>query len=146
MTWELIFGIVGIAGLIVSVCAIIDVRAQVMRLIRLERNRAYSRVANDTAWLFLTSNDSSHSKEVLKGLEEFFLLAEEAKPGWVTEATYDAVTNQSLEIANDYVDRGIAKWGEDWDAEKVKEELRAWRAAKNQVRVSKMYRKPPTIF
>src|SRR5260370_26396974 len=80
MRTELLLGWIGLlAALIavgVSIYAILDVRREVKKLIRIERNRAYARILNDMAWLFITPTERPPSYEIAQGLAELSMFSE----------------------------------------------------------------------
>ncbi len=140
MTTELLLGWIGLlAALIavgVSIYAILDVRREVKKLIRIERNRAYARILNDMAWLFITPTERAHSKEIAKGLEEFSMFAKILNPERTPDISTNTVNNEALAMADRLVTNGYARWNDGWDIEKVKVELQSWQTAKNEVRLA----------
>src|SRR5260370_38591404 len=140
MTTELLLGWIGLlAALIavgVSIYAILDVIREVKKLIRIERNRAYARILNDMAWLFITPTERAHSKEIAKGLEEFSMFAKILNPERTPDISTNTVNNEALAMADRLVTNGYARWNDGWDIEKVKVELQSWQTAKNEVRLA----------
>ena len=134
--YALIVSIVGVVisilGVGISVCAVLDVRDQVKRLIKLERKRVFIRVRSDMVWQFVNATPQSHTSEIAKGLEEFSVLSKELDRSQTSEHTTDAVNKESLRYADNLVKGNYATWKPDWNMKKVQEELDKWQAANNK--------------
>ena len=103
MSVELLLGLVALG---ISIYAILDVRKEVKKLIAIERNRAYSRILNDMAWLFINATERAHSKEIAKGLEEFSMLAKVLNPERTPDISTHTVNNEALAMADRLVKNG----------------------------------------
>jgi sensor domain CHASE-containing protein len=140
MSTELIltsFGLlVAIAAIVVSVWAILDVRAQVKELIRLERKRVFTKVRNDMVWLFINPTERAHTPEIAKGLEEFAVLSQALDPKQTADLTNHAMNNEALTFAEKLVKNGYATWKDGWNMEELKKTLHNWQTAINDVRMT----------
>src|SRR5271156_1609454 len=103
MDANMVVGLVGILlsliAVVVSLYALLDARAQVLRLLNVELHRAYVRVLTDTAWLFLDPTEKAHTKDMAKGLEEFCTLAQELNPKRTPNVSKTTVEYSALELA-----------------------------------------------
>jgi hypothetical protein len=124
--------VVGLAGVAISVLAVLDVRERVKRLIELERKRVYTRVRNDLVWQFVNATARSHTPEIAKGLEEFTAVSRNLYPEQTPEQITQAVHQDCLKFANKLVENGFAVWKPEWDMDKVKKELDTWQQAINK--------------
>src|SRR5258708_15850268 len=88
--------LVALVGVAIGVWALLDVRAQVKRLISLERKLIYTRVRNDLVWQFVEPIGSIHSPEIAKGLEEFAVISQALNPEHTADLTKHAVENEAL--------------------------------------------------
>jgi len=150
---EFIFGWIGVlsffVGTGVSIYAICDVRKEIKKLIRLERNRVYASVLNDIAWVFLAPTERAQSKEISRSLEEFHLLAKALEPKTTPEIAIRFVNHEAVVRADKLVKGGYAIWSPGWDMEKVKAELHRWQTVKNEVALTSIFgkeRKDKSLF
>jgi hypothetical protein len=126
---------VSIIGLIVSLCAVFDVRAQVKRLIQLERKRVFTRTRNDMVWQFVEPTELSHTPEIAKGLEEFSVLSMTLDEQQTPDLTNHALNNEALMFAEKLVENGFAVWQPEWDRDKLAAALRQWQSTINSNRL-----------
>jgi hypothetical protein len=130
-------GIVGIViTTIIAVYAICDVRERVKGLIKVERDRVFTRARNDMVWLFVDPTNLAQSPEIAKGLEEFYVLSASLDPGQTDEHTNDVVNNEALVYAEKLVDGGYATWKPGWDREKLSQTIHDWKQPLNAIRRS----------
>jgi hypothetical protein len=123
---------VGLVGIAISVLAVLDVREQVKRLIKLERKRVYTHIRNDLVWQFVNATALTQTPEIAKGLEEFTAVSWELCPDQTPEQIIQDVHQDCLKFANKLVKNGFADWKPDWDMDKVQQELDNWQQAVNK--------------
>ena len=129
---------VALVGVAIGVWALFDVRAQVKRLISLERKLIYTRVRNDLVWQFVEPIGSIHSPEIAKGLEEFAVISQALNPEHTAERTKHAVENETLIFAKKLVDGGYAKFRPEWDEAKIKQAIQNWQKSINANRMTEI--------
>ena len=131
----------------VAIYAIRDTRKQALKTIFSERNRSYSRVRNDMAWLYIDPTDSAQNSEIAKELEEFCFTALEAEPGkWTIEDLKGAVENESLHYADTLVKNGYAIWKKELSIAAVEQRLLNWQADKNKERIGNLLNNKKRAF
>jgi hypothetical protein len=131
---------------LVAIYAIRDTREQVREMIFLDRNRVYSKVRTDMMLLFVDPSDQSHTAEVVKGLEEFCLVARALEPQWTEADLKAAVENEALYSADVLVRSGHCTWKKGLLAEKVNQQLLQWQSDKNRERIKNLLGKKRKFF
>ena len=141
MDWLGLAGLVAaIAALIVAVYGINDVRKQVRMLITLERNRAWVRLLHGLVWKRFVEPTEETANLVSAGeMHEFIMLVRTLDHTHSTDSAQEYANNEMLAYANEMVERGLAKWREDLDVNRLREALKAWQKEKNTAALYGMF-------
>jgi hypothetical protein len=124
--------------LLLAFIAIRDTRKQVVRMILLERDRAYSKILNDMAWLYIAPTQLAHTSDIAKGLHEFVRIQQDLTPELTEETLKSTVENESLALANDLVEKNYATWQIGLDLGKVNQKLSTWKSDQNRERIQNL--------
>jgi hypothetical protein len=139
------FDLVGLAGLVVGLVALLvavygirDVREQVKFLVTLERNRVFAKELHTKALQLveLISDAQRFQSSEMHGLS---MLARAIDSKQTLESVQEFTNKESLTLAQDMVSRGLAKWRDDIDENKVSEVLREWQKDKNVAALRKIF-------
>ena len=130
--------IVGLIALFVAIYGIRDVRDQVKFLVTLERNRLFSNVIHAQA-LRPVNLDSDAERFQSSEMHGLSMLARAVDPNQTLDSLQEFTNNESLTLAQEMVNRGLGKWRDDIDENKVSEILREWRNDKNAARLRKIF-------
>jgi hypothetical protein len=130
--------LVALVGVAIGLWALFDLRAEVKKLINLERKRIYTRVRNDLVWQFVEPLGSAQSPEIAKGLEEFAVISQALSPEHTADLTKHAVENETLVFAKKLVDGGYAKFRPSYDEAKIKEAIQNWQKSINANRMTEI--------
>jgi len=142
----LVATLVAVVALVVSLYGVKDFRNQIEGLLRVERNRAYTKVLNDMVWEFVEPTEKAHKVEIAKGMHEFCTLAEVLDPKRTVDISQTTVNNEALWMASELVKNGSATWKGDYDVEKVKQVLHSWQTEKNAVHIQSLFGKKSSLF
>lgn len=145
MDWIGLLGLVfGLAALLVAIYGIRDVREQVKYLVTLERNRLYARVIHKMSRRFLQP-DEQNREAYLGEMHEFTMLARALDSNQTVESTQEFASKESLASAEEMVRRGLGKWREDVDENRVNEVLKDWQNDKNAAVLRKIFGRPRLV-
>jgi|SRR5579859_222952 len=141
--------LVGLAGLIVGLIALVvatygirDVREQVKFLITLQRNVVFARELHVKA-LQLVDLDSDAQRFQSSEMHGLSMLARALDSKQTLESVQEYTNKESLMLAQDMVKRGLAKWRNDIDENRVSEVLREWQNDKNAAVLRKIFGDSP---
>lgn len=128
----------GLAALLVAVYGIRDVREQVKFLVTLERNLVFARELHVKALqvVELVGGAARFQSSEMHGLS---MLACAIDPKQTLESVQEYTNKESLTLAQDMVSRGLAKWRDHIDGDRVSEVLRDWQNDKNAVALRKIF-------
>ena len=139
MSAEFVADILGIViTTVIAVYAILDVRKEAKRIVKLARDIAWLNLKNDMTWMFVDATGTGYPVEIAKQLHEFQLLYEALAPGVDPEDLRIAVENEALEFAEELVNKQVAVWKSGFDIEKVKSKIASWKADKGKEEVRKL--------
>jgi hypothetical protein len=133
--------LVGLIALFVAVYGIRDVREQVKFLVTLERNLVFAREVRTEALQLVELVDGAarFQSSEMHGLS---MLARAIDPKQTLESVQEYTNKESLMLAQDIVNRGLAKWCSHIDGNRVSEVLRAWQNDKNAAALRKIFGDP----
>jgi hypothetical protein len=134
--------IVGLIALFVAIYGIRDVREQVKFLVTLQRNLLFAKElqAKTLKLVELVGDARLFQSEEMHGLS---MLARAVDSKQTLEGVQEYTNNESLVLAEDLVSRGLAKWCEHIDGDRVKELLREWQNDKNAGVLRKIFGASP---
>jgi len=134
--------VIGIAGIVITtviaICAMLDVRNQVKKIIKIGRDLAYLRVKNDLVWEFIDPTESAYTVQIANSLHEFGFLAQALDPNQTADTIRGVVEKESLEFAEELVNNGRATWKKGLSLEKARGQITIWRAEKNVERAKRI--------
>jgi hypothetical protein len=143
--------LVGLAGLVVALVALLvavygirDVREQVKFLVTLERNLVFARELHIKA-LQLVELDSDSQRFRSSEMHELSMLARAVDSKQTLESVQEYTNKESLMLAQDMVKRGLAKWRDDIDEDRVRQVLREWQKDKNAAVLRKIFGRSPLM-
>jgi hypothetical protein len=120
------------------------VREQVKYLVTLERNRLYARVIHKMTRRFLQP-DEQNREAYLSEMHEFTMLARALDSSQTVESAQEFASKESLASAEEMVRRGLGKWREDVDENRVNEVLKDWQNDKNAAVLRKIFGRPRLV-
>jgi hypothetical protein len=142
--------LVGLAGLIVGLVALFvalygvrDVREQVKFLVTLERNSLYANVLHTMVWRWVKRTSDVERLLSPSDMHEFTMLVRALDPKQTLDSAQDYANKETLVLAQGMVDRGLAKWCDDIDENKVIEILKEWQNDKNVAALRKIFGRSP---
>jgi hypothetical protein len=133
--------IVALIALGVAIYGIRDVREQVKFLVMLERNVVFSQELHFKALQFVELVDDAQllqSRE-MHGLS---MLVRAIDSKQTLDSVQEYTTKESLTLAQEMVNLGLAKWRDHIDENKVNEVLRDWQNDKNAAVLRKIFDRP----
>jgi hypothetical protein len=140
---------VGLAGLIVGLIAlgvviygIWDVREQVKFLVTLERNRVFAKVIHTMVWRVVERTVDVERFESSSDMHEFTMLARALDSKQTLNSAQEYANKETLALAKEMVNRGLAKWRDDIDENKVSEILKDRQNDKNAAALRKIFGRP----
>lgn len=135
----------GLAGLIaalialgVAIFGIKDVRKLVRDLIKLERNRVWTRVLHGDALKFVEPLTETAARSD-GGMHEFIMLVRALEPELSLDDAQNYANHEVLCLAQEMVTRGMAKWRPNIDEDAVKSMIDSWQADKNTAILRNMF-------
>jgi hypothetical protein len=136
--------VVALVALFVAVFGIWDVRKQVTFLVTLERNVVFARELHAKALQLLELVDGAarFQSSEMHGLS---MLARAIDPKQTLETVQEYTNKESLTLAQDMVSRGLAKWRDHIDGDRVSEVLKDWQNDKNAVALRKIFGRPRLV-
>jgi hypothetical protein len=128
----------------VAVVGIQDVRKQVKFLVALERNLAFAKELRikSSQLVDLVDGAERFQSNEMHGLS---MLARAVDVKQTLDSVQEYTNNESLRLAQDIVSRGLAKWREDIDENKVSELLREWQNDKNAAALRNIFGESPRL-
>lgn len=119
--------------------AIFDVRRHFGKFIEAQRQIAVQRATINIVDIFTVSEDRDPLRsEVMKESVAYLVFSQIDQPKLSMEAAHEAILKEGLAAANTIVERGTAKWGDNFDVEIIKSILREHANSKNEVRVARL--------
>jgi hypothetical protein len=133
--------VVGIAALLFAIYGIRDVREQVRRLIRLERNLIWAKVLREEVWRLVDRTDEVRRAQSSSNVHEFAIIVRELNPKESLDSVQEYANHEIVGLAKEYVAHGLATWREDVDKDKVLEILKEWQNEKNAAKLQEIFGK-----
>jgi hypothetical protein len=136
--------IVGLISLWVAIYGIRDVREQVKFLVTLERNLVFARELHTRSLQFVEL-DSAAERLQSGEMHGLSMLARAVDSKQTLESVQEYTNKESLMLAQDMVNRGLAKWRDHIDENRVREVLREWQKDKNAAVLRKIFGHSPLM-
>ena len=119
-------------------------REQVKFLVTLNRNLVFAKELRIKSRLLveLVGDAGRFQSNEMHGLS---MLARAVDPKQTLDSVQEYTNKESLMLAQDMVRRGLAKWRDDIDAERVSEVLKGWQNDKNAAALRKIFGRSPLV-
>jgi hypothetical protein len=135
--------VVGIAALVVSVYAILDVRDQVRTMVALQRNLLWAKLLRNMVWRFVDPTEETREFGISNEMHEFTMLVRALRPDKTLNEVQGYANNEVLTHARDLVARGLATWKPNMDENVILEMVRSWQNEKNTELIKSMFKAKP---